>query len=197
MFVGQTIRSVIYGALKYFADENGDNVNPVPSYKTKYPEIDSLDHSIYFKTDNKTIYVSWDNTFTCYGILSKQIDLTTETNNYEQKWDVSTNEKWVDLIGAKIVDFKILWEETWTSNSDGSNKVYATYPQTFEIQIESGKSIYIIAGELKEGEDEYYSQMDNLLVTTNLNLLKQLEMEQQKQVEKYHSMNSIWVKLFG
>lgn len=57
IFVGQVIRAVIYGELKYYADEDGNNINPEPYYKTKYPDIDTLDHSIYFKTDNKTIYV--------------------------------------------------------------------------------------------------------------------------------------------
>lgn len=57
MFVGQTIRAVIYGELKYYADEDGNNINPEPYYKTKYPDIDTLDHSIYLKTDQQTIYV--------------------------------------------------------------------------------------------------------------------------------------------
>lgn len=111
MFVEQIIRAVIYGELKYYADEDGNNINPEPSYKTKYEEIDTLDHSIYFKTDDKTIYVFWDNTFICYGLLSKQLDLTETTNDYEQKWDVSNDTKWHEFIGQKITDFKILWRE--------------------------------------------------------------------------------------
>jgi hypothetical protein len=197
MFVGQTIRAVIYGELKYFADEEGNNVNPEPYYKTKYPDIDTLDHSIYFKTDGKTIYVFWDNTFISYGLQSKQLDFTENTNDYEQKWDVSTNNKWVDFIGQKIVDFKIIWEEVWTSNLDGTNKVYTTYPQTFEITTENGKSIFITASELKDGKDEFYSQMDNLLVTTNLGLLKNLEANKRQQIKNYQSKKSLWTKIFG
>ncbi|MBW8361456.1 MAG: hypothetical protein K0M56_04640 [Kaistella sp.] len=187
MFVGQIILGVIYGELKYYADEDGNNINPEPYYKTKYPEIDTLDHSIYFKTDNKTIYVFWDNTFVCYGLLSKQLDFTEVTNDYEQKWDVSSDSKWQPLIGQKIVDFKILWAGTMTS----------IYPQTFEIKTEKGKSIYITASELKDNEDEYYSQMDNLLVTTNYELLQRLENIEQKQIEKHNSKKTLWTKLFG
>ena len=197
MFVGETIRAVIYGELKYFADEEGNNINPEPYYKTKYPDIDTLDHSIYFKTDGKTIYVFWDNTFISYGLQSKQLDFTENTNDYEQKWDVSTNNKWVDIIGQKIVDFKIIWEETRTSNLDGTNKVYTTYPQTFEITTENGKSIFITASELKDGKEEFYSQMDNLLVTTNLDLLKNLEASERQQIENYESKKSLWTKIFG
>ena len=82
MFIGQTIRGVIYGEIKQFME------NPEPYYKTKNPEIDTLDFSIYFKTDNKTIYVFWDDTFICYGLQSKELDLT-ETNDFEQKWDLT------------------------------------------------------------------------------------------------------------
>lgn len=93
IFVGQTIRAVIYEELKSFADEGGNDINPEPYYKTKYSDIDTLDHSIYFKTDNKTINVFWDNTFICYGLQSKQLHLTETTNDFEQKWDVSTDIK--------------------------------------------------------------------------------------------------------
>lgn len=175
MFVGQTIRSVIYGELKYYAD-HGVNNNPETYYRTKYQDIDTLDHSIYFKTDNKTIYVFWDNTFICYGLQSKLLDLIETTNDYEQKWDVSVDQKWADIIGKKVVDFKIIWEETYTSNLDGSNKVYITYPQTFEIKTENGKTIILTASEFnRDEEDEIYPLMDNLLVTNNLDLARQLK----------------------
>lgn len=176
MFLGQTIRGVIYGELKYFEDGEGNNVDPEPYYKTQYTDIDTLDHSIYFNTDNRTIYVFWDNTFCCYGLLAKLLDLSETTNDYEQKWDVSQESKWKDLIGQRIIDFKILWEETWSSNLDGSNKVYTTYPQTFEIKTENGKTIIISACEFKQGtKHEIFSMMDNLLVMTNTELAKKLK----------------------
>ena len=177
MFVGHTIRAVIYGELKYFTDEDGNNINPEPYYKTKYPDIDTLDHSIYFKTDSKTIYVFWDNTFFSYGLQSTQLDLTETTNDFEQKWDVSTDIKWLDLIGQNIIDFKILWEEVWTSNLDGTNKVSTTYPQTFEIKTENGQTIILSAAKFKRNEEnEIYLLSDNLLVTTNVDLARQLKL---------------------
>ncbi|MFY8036292.1 MAG: hypothetical protein ACOVMQ_03940 [Cyclobacteriaceae bacterium] len=145
IFVGQAIRAVIYGEIKYFAGEDGNNINPKPCYKTMYPDIDTLDHSIYFKTSIRSIHFFWDNTFISYGLQAAQIDLTENTNDFEQKWDVSTDIKWLDLIGQSIVDFKIIWKETWDSNLDGTNKVYTTYPQTFEIKMENGKTIIVSA----------------------------------------------------
>lgn len=177
MFVGQTIRAVIYGELKYYADDVGNNINPKPYYKTKYSDIDTLDHSIYFKTDYKTIYIFWDDTFICYGLLSKELDLTETTNDYEQKWDVSLDDKWKEFIGQKITDFKILWQETWSSNLDGTNKVYTTYPQAFEIITENGKTIILSASEIKRFEDdEICGLTDNILVTTNIDLAKKLKL---------------------
>lgn len=177
MFTGQTIRSVIYGELKYYADEDGNNINPEPYYKTKYPDIDTLDHSIYFKTDDKTIYVFWDNTFISYGLQSKELDLTTTSNDFEQKWDVSNDNKWADFIGQKIIDFKVIWKNTWTSNLDGTNKVFTTYPQTFIIKSENGKTIILSASEFNRGEEnEIYPLMDNILVTTNIDLARQIKL---------------------
>lgn len=176
MFFGQTICAVIYGELKYFADDEGNNINPEPSYKTKYPDIETLDHSVYFKTENKTIYVFWDNTFICYGLQSKLLDLAETTNDYEQKWDVSSEKKWAEIIGQKILDFKIIWEEVCTSNLNGSNKVYTTYPQTFVIETENGNTIILSASELKhDEEDKIYRLSDNLLITTNIDLARQLK----------------------
>lgn len=123
--------------------------------------------------------------------------MTETTNDYEQKWDVSSDSKWRPFIGKKIVDFKILWKESWTSNLDGTNKVYTTYPQTFEIKTENGKSVFVTASELKDNEDEYYSQMDNLLITTNYESLQILENIEQKHIEKHNSKKTLWTKLFG
>ena len=177
IFLGQTIRGVIYGELKYYADDDGNNTNPEPYYKTKFPDIDTLDHSIYFKTGDKTIYVFWDNTFICYGLQTKQIDLTETTNDYEQKWVVSEDTKWVGVIGQKVVAFKILWEETWSSNLDGSNKVYTTYPQAFEIKTENNITIIISAAEFnRDTENEIFPLMDNLLVTTNVEFARQIKL---------------------
>ena len=76
MFIGETILGVIYGEINYYnLDEENIIISPEPFYKTKYSDIDSLDYSIYFKTNNKTIYVFWDSTFFSYGLLSEEIDL--------------------------------------------------------------------------------------------------------------------------
>lgn len=173
MFVGEIIQGIIYGEIQY---EDEKSLTLEPSYGTKYSDIDTLDHSIYFKTINKIICVFWDNTFFSYGLLSKEIDLDKPFNNYEQKWDVSNQEKWINLIGQKIVDFKINWEEVSSSNMNVANRKYYTYPQTFLLQTENGTTIILSASEFKGSEqNKVYGMSDNLLVTTNLTLAKKLK----------------------
>ncbi len=167
MFVGKIIEGIIYGEINYYnLDDENIVLTPEPFYSTKYLDIDSLDCSIYFKTINKTISVFWDSTFFSYGLLSKEIDLEETPNEYEQKWDVSNDEKWINLIGQKIIDFKIIWEEASSS----------IYPQTFLLETENGKTIILSASEFKDSEqNKVYGMSDNLLVTTNLALAKELK----------------------
>lgn len=168
MFVGQMICSVVYGELQYFLDKEGTSIDFQPYYKTKYSDVDTIDYSIYFKTESKTIHVFWDNTFFCYGLLSRLIEMTEKTNNYEQKWEVSNDEKWLSVIGQKITNFKILWD-TWTD----INKIQRNNPQTFILELQNGIKILLSACELQENESKPAS--DNLLVTTNIELAKQLK----------------------
>ncbi|MEY5048405.1 MAG: hypothetical protein RLZZ175_1764 [Bacteroidota bacterium] len=172
MFLGNIITGVIYGELKYFKEEDeGGNATPEPCFKTIYQDIDSLDHSIYLKTNNKTIYIFWDNTFISYGLKSTLLDLTNNTNDFEQKWDVSNEVKWKSIIGQIIVDFKIIWEEFSTSYMNGFNIKTSFYPKTFIIKTEKGDTIILSAAELKR-ENELHFFSDNIIVTTNYDLAK-------------------------
>lgn len=178
MFIGETILGVIYGEINYYnLDEENIIISPEPFYKTKYSDIDSLDYSIYFKTNNKTIYVFWDSTFVSYGLLSEEIDLKELTNDYEQKWDVTNDGKWSKIIGEIIIDFKIIWGEVYNSNMDGTNRMYFLYPQIFQLKMENEMIIILSASKFTTPEqNEIYGMSDNLLVTTNLDLAKELKM---------------------
>jgi hypothetical protein len=176
IFVGETIRGVIYGEIKFYFEEDIEDVFSQPSYSTKYPDVDTLEHSIYFQTNNKTIYTFWDSTFFSYGLLSKEIDLKEMPNDYEKKWDVSNAEKWIEIIGKKIIDFRINWEEVFSLNLDGTKKKSYIYPQTFILKTENDQTIILSAAEFKESEqNEIYGMSDNLLVTTNIELAKNLK----------------------
>lgn len=165
-FVGQKICGIIYAEIKSFADV------PEPGYNTHYPDLDTLDHSFYIQTEQQTIYIFWDNSFVSYGLQSKQIDPVETTNQYEQKWNVSVDPKWVNLIGQTIHSIEIVWYELQSSDSN-----HYFYPQTFEIKTDSGATIILSAAELDISEEnKVFLFTDNLLVTTNRDLAKQLKL---------------------
>ncbi|QSW89081.1 hypothetical protein J0383_22955 [Flavobacterium endoglycinae] len=165
IFLRETIEGIIYGEIKFVFEEGNAEE---PTYSTKYPEIDTLDYSIYFKTQNKTIYVFWDSKFYCYGLRAKEIDLEETPNDYEQKWDVSNTEMWINLLGKKIVDFNIVWEEVPPKT---------IYPQAFILKLEDESSIILSASEFKDvHQEKAYGMSDNLLVSTNLELGKELKL---------------------
>lgn len=59
----------------------------------------------------------------------------------------------------------------------GTNKKYFTYPQTFQLKMENGIIIILSASEFKRPEEnKIYGMSDNLLVTTNFDLAKELNM---------------------
>jgi hypothetical protein len=99
------------------------------------------------------------------------LDLTNNTNDFEQKWDVSNEVKWKSIIGQIIVDFKIIWEEFSTSYMNGFNIKTSFYPKTFIIKTENGDTIILSAAEFKR-ENELHFFSDNIIITTNYDLAK-------------------------
>lgn len=182
IFIGKIIRGVSYIELQYFTPEGNINIKPQPFYKTKHPDTDSVDLSIHFRTDDLTIHVFWDDTFTCYGLSTKEVNPSTETNHYVQEWNVSSENKWKEIIGQKIIDFNILWGEIlsgedFSSGTDQSNKEFVVYPQAFKIKTEYGATIILAAAEFADAETEKInSPMDNILITTNADLAKRLKL---------------------
>jgi hypothetical protein len=55
MFLGQTIRSVIYGELKYSADEEGNNNNPEPYYVNITNKLYAMYHIYLSKYRRETL----------------------------------------------------------------------------------------------------------------------------------------------
>ena len=64
----------------------------------------------------------------------------------------------------------------YTSNIGDTNKTYFIYPQTFTLLTENGITIILSASEFKGFEqNKAYGMSDNLLVTTNIVLAKDLK----------------------
>lgn len=160
ILLGNTIRGIEYGELKCNYDESGNVIEPEPMYFTMYPEVDTLDYSLYIRTDNGFIMITWDNTFVSYGLTMSVLQNNDTITDYEQKWDVTNDEKWGYLIGDCINDFKIQW--------------YGKCPQTFLITTQKPHQIIISASSLDQNTNEVSVLDNNLLVSTNLKLAEDI-----------------------
>lgn len=149
---------------------------PNPSYKTKFEEIDSLDFSIILHFENRfKVEICWDPEFYSYGIGLK-LNTESELSNC-RNWDVTGSELWKKFIGEVVQRTDIVW--SWVSRT-GENKGkvdYFIYPETIKLQFSNGRNIFISAANfIDEGGDKVEGLMDNLLVTDNEKLAKQVNM---------------------
>ncbi|WP_418510271.1 hypothetical protein [Corallibacter sp.] len=167
--LGLTIQKVEYLEIKY------DDKNSKPYYNSHFKEIDTIDFSIIFQTEKDKIEIYWDGEFYEYGIgirINQKTEIATG-----QKWDVSKSELWKKFIGQKISDFKISWDEVITieQNSKKTNKFI--YPQDLRINFMNNKSIFIsAAGFIEIGDNVVMGRLDNLTVTDNELLARQVKM---------------------
>lgn len=175
LLVGQIIRKVIYGEVNYFLDDKENTGHSEPFYHTNDPEIDTVDYGVYLETDHRSVYLFWDQTFSAYGINAKEVELIKDTNIHEQKWDVSSGTIWKDTIGQRIADIQVIWQEIEVSNLNEGSNSRVKYPQTFKVKIENDRFIYMSAAELTDEERfKTWKMADNLLITNDLKLAKQL-----------------------
>ena len=171
---GLTIAKVEYAEIAY--DKLNGKSNPEPFYTTHLPNLDSVDFSIFFHTDtDKIVEIYWDGKFYQYGIGIK-INQTSDFSGF-QKWDVSTNDLWKNFIGTKIKDINITWETVTTTEERTRKTESFIYPQDIKITFSNDKNIFIsAAGFLDQGDNEVYGMLDNLTVTDNEELARQVKM---------------------
>jgi len=65
----------------------------------------------------------------------------------ELKNNANSNQKWTELIGAKIIGIESCW--SYWSLIDQDKRNY--YPQDVRIEFENGKEIWISALEIRDG----------------------------------------------
>lgn len=92
----------------------------------------------------------------------------------EIRWDVSGNDLWKKFIGKIISDIKINWETVSTREEKTASTVY---PQDIKITFSNFKNTFInAAGLLDQGDNEVYGMLDNLTVTDNEELARQVKL---------------------
>lgn len=167
--IGLTIIKVEYVEVAY------ESTNPQPYYSTSFKNLDSVDFSIFFHTDTrKLVEIYWDGEFFQYGIGVKIDEPSSILGSV--KWDVSGGELWKKFIGKTIVDTLISWE-TVTTTSATWRKDKFTYPQDLKIAFSNGKHIFISAsGFLNQGDEIVHGMHDNLMVTDDEELARQVKM---------------------
>jgi len=168
--IGLSVNKVEYTEISYEPN------NPSPYYPTQFKNLDSVDFSIFFFTDNdKLIEIYWSGRFYQYGIDIK-INEPSDFSGFI-KWDVSVNDLWRTFIGAKITDVKITWETVTTMEEDTRRIESFIYPQDVKIAFSNDKNVFIsAAGFLDHGDKEVSGMLDNLTVTDNEELARQVKM---------------------
>ena len=168
--IGLTILKVEYSEIAY------EPTNPKPYYPTQFANLDSVDFSIFFHTDkDKLVEIYWDSKFFQYGIgvkINEQSDFSGSI-----KWDVSSNDLWKKFIGTTITDIRITWETVTTTEEKTGKTENFVYPQDIKITFSNDQTIFIsAAGFLDQGDKEVYGMLDNLTVTDNEELARQVKM---------------------
>jgi len=168
--IGLTLSKVEYIEIDYSPEY------PKPWYQTKFKEIDSIDFSIilYFEHQSHA-EIYWDGQFFQYGI-GLQINKGPIFSGY-RKWNVTENEMWKKFIGQSIKETKITWESVTTTEDRTGIQEHIVYPQDLKIEFSNNKDIFISAAAfMDEWDDTAYGFMDNLLVTDNETLAKEVKM---------------------
>lgn len=168
--IGLTLLKVEYSEIIY------ESANPKPYYPTQFTNLDSVDFSIFFHTDkDKLVEIYWDDKFFQFGVGIKINKPSDFSNNI--KWDVSNNDLWKQFIGATISDLQITWE-TVTTREEKTGKIESfVYPQNIKVTFSNDRNIFIsAAGFLNQDDKEVYGMLDNLTVTDNEELARQVKM---------------------
>ena len=149
---------------------------PSPFYQTRFKDIDSVDFSVilHFEDGYKAEFF-WDGQFFQYGVGLK-LNSESVFSGY-RKWDVSENELWKKFIGDSMKEIEINWEWVTTTEEKTGKVEKFDYPQDVKLSFSSNKNIFISAAAFMEEDDEkVYGLMDNLLVTDNEQLARQVNM---------------------
>ncbi len=168
--IGLTIIKVEYSEIDY------EPTNSKPYYPTQFQNLHSVDFSIFFHTDkNKLIEIYWDGKFYQFGIGIK-INEQSDFSGFI-KWDVTESDLWKKFIGTAITDTKVCWETVTTTEQKSGKTESFTYPQDISLTFSNNKKIFISsAGFLNQGDSEVYGMLDNLTVTDDEDLARQVKM---------------------
>jgi hypothetical protein len=140
LLLGRKIENVYYEELDYQNDED---------YWRISESCHSIDMNVILELDNKEfIQIKWDNEFYCYGIGIEQLEKLDYREGIKTL-TISQNKSWAELVNNRISAIKIYWDECQSSSTN-------YLPQSWEMQFENDKKIWISALEIKDDSSPSY-----------------------------------------
>ena len=167
--IGLTICKVEYAELPV----ESTNSTPFFWYPTRFPNLHSVDFSIYLHAETGQIAeIFWGAQFYQYDLcleLSASSINQPADNSFRRTVDVSGSDLWANFIGTRITDMKIHWESFRMTE-------IIVYPQDFQLTFSNNHTVFISLADLHQGDDEVSKGSDNLMVTDNEELARQVKM---------------------
>jgi len=169
--IGQSVSKIEYAEIDY--DKLSDHPFSKPHYFTHFPNIDSIDFSIFFHMkSNDLVEIHWGDEFIQYGIGIK-INQPSDFTGFK-KWDVSNNDIWSKIMGNSIINLKVNWEEVVVQNKQPEHYIY---PQAISLKFSNEERIFISVSEfLREDDKQVHGMNDNLTVTNDEGLARKTKM---------------------
>ena len=167
--IGLTICKVEYAELPV----ESTNSTPFFWYPTRFPNLHSVDFSIYLHAETGQIAdIFWGAQFYQYDLclqLSASSINQPADNSFRRTVDVSRSDLWAKFIGTRITDIRIHWESFRMTE-------IIVYPQDFQLTFSNNHTVFISLAQLHQGHDEVSKGSDNLMVTDNEELARQVKM---------------------
>lgn len=146
--IDHSILDVFYYEIDYKITNDLDDLNN--SYQTwDNKDFHSLDYGLeLFLSNGLTYYFIWGCEFIQYDLKFNQGSITTEfaSDANIKKHNVKSNQNWQALLGLKIENIEIIWDNAFLTNKTKEKSLI--YPQSVKIQFATNKNLWISALEI-------------------------------------------------
>jgi hypothetical protein len=174
--IGLTICRVEYAELPYVSTDS----TPCYGYPTQFPNLHSVDYSISLHAETGQIAeIFWGAQFTQYDLcleLSAASINRLADDSFRRTVDVSGSDLWAKYIGTRITDIRIHWESFRMTEIFLLKTRRIVYPQDFQLTFSNNHTMFISLAELDRGGNKVSKGCDNLMVTDNEELARQVNM---------------------
>lgn len=177
MLIGKTIRGVVYAQYSLGEEDFEDEGEPTLVFETDHPDLHALESSFYLMTDDMAYRFSWIESSLDTGLEILEIHPSSVKNEDEFQWEVSGENQWKPIMGQKITDLSIIWDNSWSRNLLSPEPYDIHFPRTYVLKTDNQKTLILSAGIYDDGDCKPF--IDNLFITTHTEVaLKKLPIKQ-------------------